>query len=82
MLQAVWLHFLEFNELEILDCTVRGRYKRYSWLLGNDSRNKKMKNFAPNTWSLKFGARVDNGRKKGMCVCACVRVGVRVCVCP
>ena len=51
-------------------------------MLGNDSRNKKMKNFAPNTWALKFGARVDNGRKKGMCVCACVRVGLRVCVCP
>ena len=43
MLQSVWLHFLEFNELENLDCNVRGRYKRHSWLLGNDSSNKKMK---------------------------------------
>ena len=39
-----------------------------------------MKNFAPNTWSLKFGARVDNGRKKGMCVCMCVRACGPTCV--
>ena len=83
MLQAVWLHFLEFNELENLDCNVRGRYKRHSWLLGNDSSNKKMKKLPAKHMVAEVRCEGrQRAEERDVCVCACVRVGLRVCVCP